>query len=186
MSRLLKFAIQNSDINFIKFLIKRGQVITQKDLNTCALYGNLSILKYICSKTDYYCNIDMACFYGHLDIVEYLLENNKFTYDKAFEFTAKNGHLEVLKLLIKHKIHMMSDLNNAIHLAAIYGHYDVVSLIFFLGGRTNEDTLEIISKNGYYDIVAFIYSLQTIYSNKAVFNAIKYKNYKIAYYLLTN
>ena len=181
---LLEYAVRNSNLDLINLLLKNGHVITENVLSICTIYGNISILTYLCNTSNLTCSLDNASFYGHLDIIQYLLQNNNFTYKKAFEYASKNNHLEILKLLYQKNIHINENLDLCIHLAAISGHHNVVSFLYFLGGRANEKTIEICAKKGYYDIIYFLYKLQKLRTIKAIFNSVKYKNYKITKLLI--
>jgi len=66
-----------------------------------------------------------AAKYGHLPIVEYLLnndKNNQKRISKALEVAASNGHLAIVKYFIKNGA---SDIIDAFISAAAYGHLDI-------------------------------------------------------------
>ncbi|KIK74039.1 hypothetical protein PAXRUDRAFT_117463, partial [Paxillus rubicundulus Ve08.2h10] len=81
--------------------------------------------------------LHLACYYGHTSIVELLLQNDvdlqvaaqsKFL-NTALHFASSQGHLDVVKLLIKKGAHpgvQNKDLHTPLDLARINDHGSVV------------------------------------------------------------
>jgi ankyrin repeat protein len=67
--------------------------------------------------------IDIACAYGHLDIVKYLVENRRkhIRFNKwrcstsAIDYACEGGHLEIIKYLYSKNVHGTNDAFNNNH-----------------------------------------------------------------------
>ncbi len=98
----------DSRINIIKILMHHGL-----DINTCS--GGM---------------IKWASHYGHIKLVELLLENNVDIYDnKALCWAAKQGHIDVVELLSSKGFYTIDDFDKALRWAKQSNRSMIVQLI---------------------------------------------------------
>lgn len=74
---------------------------------------------------------------GHYDVVKLLLcrrANVHAMEDEALRFAAQNGHAEIVSLLLEHNANVFSLNQAALIVAASRGHFDVVQLLLDKGG----------------------------------------------------
>ncbi|XP_048257810.1 serine/threonine-protein phosphatase 6 regulatory ankyrin repeat subunit A-like [Haliotis rufescens] len=95
--------------------------------------------------------LHLACFYGHVDVVKYLLSQDTVDVNSRGRYkqtpmmrAAKNGHKEVVELLVKKGADLSlaynADGSNVLHLACVNGHVDVVKYLL------SQDTVNINSR----------------------------------------
>ena len=73
-----------------------------------------------------------ASYDGHLEIVKLLLKNKADVHakdDGALRFAAKSGHLEIVKLLLENGADVHADDNAALRYSLANGHLEVVRLL---------------------------------------------------------
>jgi ankyrin repeat protein len=143
--------------------------------NLQTLYGNQ--MKRVHTKyVDYYkvvfrdadfsyeTNLDSlgrACYWGHLDMVQILLRNGadpSLCDNVAIRMASKNGHAEVVHLLMRSRLVDSSDQNNlCIQWACNNGHVQVVRLLLrdprVDPSVNNNQCIKKASENGHYKVV---------------------------------
>lgn len=111
----------------------------------------------------------MACQLGHKEIAEKCLEaksdiniNEKIDGNTALEIASQEGHLEVVRWLIKNGANPKNENTSPLILAAEGGHFDVVKLLIDSGVevslKTGHETTAIYCavKNGHTEVVKFL------------------------------
>jgi ankyrin repeat protein len=120
----------------------------EKLLTSSSKRGYLSLIKLLIEDpwrgTDIHVFDDKAlrnaAFNGHLDVVKYLIKNGAnihANYDESIRFAAKNNHLDVVKYLIKHGADIHAYRDEALRYAANNGHLNVVK--YLVEGPWNEN-----------------------------------------------
>lgn len=110
--------------------------------------------------TNYILEWSSGC--GHLEIVEYLLENKSHSQIfniRALQSSATNGHLEIVKLLVEHGVDIHAKNNAALQLSSENGHFEIVKLLVERGANihANENgALRWSSENNHLEIVKFL------------------------------
>jgi ankyrin repeat protein len=95
---------------------------------------------------------------GHLDIVEYLINNgaeNEFVLCTASE----RGHLDIVKYLISHNADIHVNNDRAFRYALLYNQLEVVKYLVANGANVNADkdfTLIWASMNSHLDVVEYL------------------------------
>lgn len=167
--------IVNNNRSFLEIACKLGNLDLVIWLNTYLYESNPNKVFYFASK------------FGHLNILNWLLENRKDLYiqcdEKVCDVSAINGHLNIIKLLFSININctgkgiigaaMNGHINilkyikenndctttyEAMDLAAMNGHLDTV--IWLYNNRKegcSKDAMDLASKNGHFDIVKWLH-----------------------------
>jgi len=118
-----KSALITNNIDIIRYLISKGATFTHDTLVYAASKGNLDILKYLISIRDthmilshkskmqggdfsyYSSEIKLACRYGHLNVVKYLLSINGYKVPiTAIDEAAYHGYLNIIKYLLNEQL----------------------------------------------------------------------------------
>ena len=117
----------------------------------CSRSMGLTISDCVRPNSTYAYAFRSACKYGHLSIVQYLVENFKSNEDpqaeinEAFQSSCENGHLPVIKYLVemfKLKVEDVRAINNkALRLACKNGHLPVVQYLVETFKLTAKDVL---------------------------------------------
>ena len=117
----------------------------------CSRSMGLTISDCVRPNSTYAYAFRSACKYGHLSIVQYLVENFKSNEDpqaeinEAFQSSCENGHLPVIKYLVemfKLKVEDVRAINNkALRLACKNGHLPVVQYLVETFGLTADDVV---------------------------------------------
>jgi hypothetical protein len=99
-------------------------------IDAAAYQGNLEMVKYCvtnkCPMNEWAC-ADAAA-YGHLEILKYLREEAKATWDsRTASWAARNGHLHILEYLVERKYDGYDE--GACKLAAMNGHFDCLKYL---------------------------------------------------------
>jgi ankyrin repeat protein len=123
----------------------------------------------------------LACKYGHLDVVKYLIslepDHNRINIhaddEDAFQLACYNGHLDVVKYLISlepdhNHINIHANNEDAFRWACQNGHLDVVKYLISLEPShesidihaDDEYAFEYACKNSHLDVVKFLLSLE--------------------------
>ena len=66
---------------------------------------------------------------NNLELLQYLIENNFITNDKALKYASGNGHLEVVKYLVDHGANVNAEDDEALRYASKNGHKDIVTFL---------------------------------------------------------
>lgn len=112
----------------------------EKIIFLSAEYGNLEILKLIIDRFNSFdCEIiKMAACNGHYAVVKYLIDrigeydnHNCTAYMDALELSVENGHIEIVKMLIKvcHETHKREELR----ISAVKNRLDIFTLLVDCG-----------------------------------------------------
>jgi len=90
---------------------------------------------------------------GHIDIVKLMLEKGTTNYNEAMIIAAKNGHIDIVKLMLEKGT---TNYNEAMINAAKNGHIDIVKLMLEKGAKNYDWTMINAAKNGHIDIVKLL------------------------------
>ena len=128
-------------------------------------YGSLDIMKTLKNADPSAQNnraLILACEFGHLDIVDFLIENPKVNLtdvdNMSIILAAENGHVNIVNtLLSKTKVDPAARNNMAIRIASDNGYFEIVESLLNTGkvdpSALNSQALILASKNGHGDIV---------------------------------
>ena len=106
------------------------------------------IKKGACANLDNYCAFVGAAYSGMTDLVksfltkhpEFATQDNEFRHRLAIHLAARNGHIEIVQLLLDHGTHVNAPGANdstPLHEAALYQHLDIVKLLVDKGANIN-------------------------------------------------
>lgn len=198
-NKTLKHVIVNKDIVGVKFLIKQGHKVTYTILVICCQNGTLNILKILLfnqKSIKTYELIDWTCYYGHLNMVKYLLSLHHEYSSDAFDFGSKNNHLHIIKYLL----HINPDLENtqyAFDSSCKEGNLNIIKLLKFHGVQSssyasdwtciknNLNILKYVSswfiprtyraldfacKYGHVNIIKYLFQMNDMFDNTYIFN----------------
>lgn len=101
MSDVLNIAIKNNNLDIIQWLKTIGIYPNRDDINLAVSIGNIKILTSMIEKHDY--NMDLiqyASLKGNIYVARWLIEKGYVITSTAVVNAAKNGHTDVLKLLL--------------------------------------------------------------------------------------
>jgi ankyrin repeat protein len=138
-------------------------------------FGNLATTKYLLDNTwmNYklgYHVIEYATLYGHIEFVEFVLNDERFnSYTDmtiAFQNAARSGYTNIAKLLLNdtRHINISADKNMAIRHAVQFGHTEIVELIlkdkrFNISLNDNNNLTLLATEKKYNDIVELLSNL---------------------------
>lgn len=105
----LLFAVENGNLEFIKYLISKGvNIRTDNDYALCcaAEYGNLKIVEFLIKKGSSSRSkgnraLQYAVEYNRFEVVRYLLSLYFIDYNQALSWSIKKNYFEVVKYLVK-------------------------------------------------------------------------------------
>lgn len=156
-NEIVKFLLMNGAMNFNTGIIEAFNYACQND--------RIEIIKLLIElKPDIYTNdaLILACEYGHLDIVKFLLRNGSNIHhynDQALSSACESGNYMIAKFLLDCKANVNTDNNEALHLACQEGHIEIVKLLLKYGVNIetkNNKALHLASKNGQIKIVKLL------------------------------
>lgn len=167
----------------------RTHNIGRDALYTFIMYGNLDVVKLFTQRTyhvhqDHNRPLRIACSYGHLDIVKYLISRgadvNDSDYSDTNVFTALRGaignnHLDVVKYLVS----CGADINDGpknydpVQCASYNGCLEVLTYLVSIGANVNPKTLKYAIKSGHIEVVKYLVSIGLDIDPSYVNSAIK-------------
>jgi ankyrin repeat protein len=115
--------------------------------------------------------ISVASYYGHLQMVELLVEHSANVnaqgghFGHALQAASFNGHIDVVQLLMEHGVNVDAqggEYQSALQAASCNGHIDIVQLLMEHGANVNVQggqygsALQAASVNGHMDIVQLL------------------------------
>ncbi|EAY08380.1 histone-lysine N-methyltransferase, H3 lysine-9 specific, putative [Trichomonas vaginalis G3] len=184
----LHYACCKGDLQFIKSLVEEGcdRDAATKNESNCLL---------------------MASYYGHLDIVKYLIgvgfEKNYCKKSSGFNaiiMASQEGQLEVVKYLKSIGCDVNSKTNgnaSCIYFASLKGHLEVVKYLFSSGANPYEkddngvSPLIVASQEGHLDIVKYLIQCgcnkndKTNYNDSSLHWAAENGNFEVVEYLVS-
>ena len=120
---------------FAKFKIEIIDFLLHRDLKCLATLNRLDLLEIIYAETDafngFFFVVDEAAFYGHLDIIKYLIGMGASCSAEAMDNAAFSGHLDVVKWLHYNRSEGCSA--SAISVATQYCQNEVVEFLKSIG-----------------------------------------------------
>lgn len=142
----LHIAIYKRDLKFLKFMLSMYQVeLTYELLEVAVRGGDLSIVKFLMLKislsksniSDLGCLLHVAAEYGHLNIVQYFIEEWKMDVNlknlegkTVLDVVIQNQELIILQYIIEKKIEFKYDWGwTILHIAARYGGISVIKYL---------------------------------------------------------
>ena len=189
----LHYACQEGHLQIIEYLISKGADVYAKDqfgnyvIYYSYLKGYFSIIKYLIEKRhienevkNYYSQTPLhcACYFGDLQIVEYLISKGADLYAKdndeniVIHYSSIGGHLPIVQYLIEKQ---NVDINikgwngkTPLHLACLEGHHNIAEYLISKGANINaKDTIgdyaiHYASKGGHLPIVQYFIEQQNV------------------------
>jgi len=129
-----------------------------RTINAAARQGNLEMVKYCVANE---CPIDAwACAWaaqnGHLEVLKYLREEAKATWDSlTASFAAENGHLHILEYLVERKYNKYNE--GTCWCAAKYGHLDCLKYLHETAKAPwDEDAVRVAHENDHPECVQYL------------------------------
>ncbi len=142
-SDTLENAIRSKNLDVIEYLIASGVNTHGITVTDAVASGNLAIVKYLESlgiyDADYTNQLDNAIFHGHLDLIEYLLENGADVHaenDDTLLTAIGLGKLDIVKYLVEHGANIYVDGDSALKKAAqkaIHGKPEILRYLLSVG-----------------------------------------------------
>lgn len=123
--------------------------------------GHLSVLKYLIRDTfPSYDIVKLSVRYNRINILFYLLEEEKFNIWKELgEIAAEEGHLEMLKYLVKNRL----PYNNLSVFAAKSGNLEMIKYTLLeLKCEYNKEVLTVVVDGGHLEILKYLYQREYI------------------------
>lgn len=204
-SNLLEHATNNGLFEIVQLLIPYGTPkIYMSCLYTACEKGYLDIVKVfikckidISNKPKKYTPLHIACIYGHINIVEYLLSigaNLNISDDNGqspLYFACSHGHLEIVELLISRGA-IVNTKYDALYIACFNNHVPVVKALISHSKRMNivydddKPSLIMSCRRGYTDIVKILLDTSKCesYISTCMYTAAMYNNYEIVKILI--
>lgn len=173
----LFLATRHGDLGRIKLLVQQGADIHAKRTRDSALRvsdaksyvgddGFFDAIQYFIDRGDGPFSLagsllSESAKHGHLDIVEYLLEQgvDEGQSDIALCFASSCGYLDVVKCLVEHGANIHAFDTVALRKAAENGHLDIVKYLFEQGADIHvkhDEALEVSAKKGHLDLVKYL------------------------------
>lgn len=133
--------------------------------------------------------LTLAAENNHSDVFKLLLSDSRigdsYYFHSLLILLIKNGNLDLVELLIEHKIMFLEPDINFFILACEYGHLDIIKLLLnklkINISKNNESALFLASKNNHIDVVEFLITIPSIdissYSNFCIKHCF-YSGYK--------
>ena len=124
---------------------------------------------------------------GEYNLVKYVLERTGFhDYDLALELASRNGHLNIMKLLLEKGADMHTSDDYPLISASENGHINVVQHLVENGAdihALDDEALKLASKNGHIKVVQYLVENGADISTHAINLAHKYSHTDVAEYL---
>jgi hypothetical protein len=122
--------------------------------------GHLNVLKFLHTKNPSLgatVDVSSAAINGHLNVLQWAYENGiHCEMGKILRESAYNGHLEIAKWAYLSPIHI-SYIKEAINLASLSGHIDIVKWLCSLeGAYCTELAIDCAAGMGHYEVVKFL------------------------------
>ncbi len=162
----LYISAQQGYLDMVNILLNYGaEDKNHKVLSIAASNGNMNLLKKLINNGMYITPrvLVNACINGHIDIVLYLLEKTEIDIhaknDEPFREAAKNGHINIVKLLLEHGANQSADNDWALRWACDGGKIDVVELLLKAGSQVHYDNdwaIRCSAGKGYIKIVELL------------------------------
>ena len=141
-----KFGFDYSDGDFrLQYDILKDSGNDEKDLlNRSSAYAQLSLIKFAVSQgARIYPGgsvaVSWAAENGHLDIVKYLVEDQKadihYNDEFALQWASGAGYLDVVKYLVEHGANIQEREDGALRQASKNGHLDVAEYLLRMGAN---------------------------------------------------
>jgi ankyrin repeat protein len=138
--KLIK-ACETGDLKKVKSLVSRGVNIHSH--NDAALY--------------------CAAEYGHLNVVQYLIEQGSKGFDKLDDYilprSAEKGHFEIVKFLVEQGADIHSNNDYALRWAASNGHFEIVKFLVESGAdihAENDFAIRWAELSGHNEILKYL------------------------------
>jgi DNA-binding FrmR family transcriptional regulator len=130
--------------------------------------GHLEIVQYLWQQ-EVPCTPDaitQASGHGHFDVVKYLMENNVPVESKAMVYASSNGHANIVEYLVENGQYCHALI---VHFAASEGHLDVVQyLIKHHKARCGDDGLTAAAANGHIEVVKYLLQQQIPFDSEVI------------------
>jgi ankyrin repeat protein len=168
----LRSAVKRGHSEMIKMLIDRGSGGIDEALHVSAKKGQLEMVKFLMARgADVNRRVDVdysggslngaipplrrAAENGHLDVVEFLVDNGAKDFNGSLWSASRGGNLEVVKFLAD-KGGENLDFDEALSFAASHGHLEVVDFLLNKAPKKLDRTLHTAAREGHLEIVKFL------------------------------
>jgi len=125
----------------------------------------------------------VAAYYGQLDCLKYLYENNCPWNIKGCTIAIKHGHLNCLKYLHENGVPWNKDF---CHFAAGNGHLQCLKYLHENGCPWDQTSCEYAAKNGHLECLKYLHENRCPWDVKTFVNAVEYGQLKCMKYLYDN
>lgn len=188
-------AAENGHLEVLDLLVSRGASITTFDLERACAGGRMHIIKWIrAKKPDLPIStnaVSYAAGHGHLEVLEYLLENggDSNNYNATLK-AAENGHLQVLQYLVSRGCDIRFLKREPFVWAAANGHLHVLQWMYELGivtGAVINDALPFAALRERVHVVEWLVKQGgdvATQDNAAVRNAVSYNHVDMVHWLV--
>jgi len=162
--KIFKSAIIQGNLKVFKYMVSKGidvHLDNEFAFKYACAHGYLKIVKFIFNKG---IDIDICNKYGlknsteggHIDVVNFLLAKKNISIsDNILINTATRGHVEVVKILLKHDVNLHANNDCALRWAAESNHIDVVKVLLHAGADIHADNdyvINISKRYGYTEL----------------------------------
>ncbi len=132
-TKALNEAIRLNYIDIVKLLLYYGALPDDDSIIYAITNDNIDIIKTLKRQYNIFFSdemVNICVIYGNIDVFKYIYNNSKFIHKHVLELASQNGHLDIVKYLIKN--HIKYNINNAILLAIKTNHHEVANYLLNL------------------------------------------------------
>jgi len=183
LSKSFKLTSKNGHLNILRCLFtycKTHDLYVYNSSNLIDIacqYGHFEILKYLIEQQKIFCDSNVlveACKYNHVDIIKYLIFKHKTNiYIDTLKYLSLHNNLEIIKYICSHKYFHSLDYLPAINNACENGNLEIVDYLF-----TFCNTIS----NKHLNVAQYIFT--DIIQDSSLFIATQYGHFEIVKYLL--
>ena len=136
-------------------------VRTTKEMECAVREGDLDRVKRLCDNGDVVLHkaIDMACEYGHLEIINYFREKGHPLSDHILYFASKKGNLELMRFARENGVEWSRE-GEETYIAASLGFLEILQYAYENGCRLHSRALSLASRGGHFDCIKYIVQLR--------------------------
>ncbi|KAF0718532.1 Aste57867_1634 [Aphanomyces stellatus] len=158
----VEYAARNGHLAILELLHSHGvEGNPSKAFDGAVKHGHLAVLQWLVAratveiKVPQMYSIEEAAAGGHLDVVQYVLDDCFQTMEVCLDDAAANGHVHVLDGLLGHA--RATYTYRALDLAATNGHMETMTWLHEHGHRATKAAMDGAAGNGHLAIVRFLH-----------------------------